>query len=173
MHGGTVEAHSDGPGKGSEFVVRVPALPAELAPEAPSLAAPLPSSAGSSGRILAVEDNVDALEAVTTMLRLAGHEVDTAEDGMTAVAKACESRPEIVLLDIGLPGIDGYEVARQIRRQPWGNDVVLIAMTGWGQDKDKREARAAGFDAHLTKPVDPEELERLLQARAATVRLAP
>jgi signal transduction histidine kinase/CheY-like chemotaxis protein len=173
LHGGTIEAHSDGPGTGSEFVVRVPALPAQPAPdEAPTLAAPK-AIPGPSGRILAVEDNLDALEAVTTMLRLAGHEVETAEDGPAAVAKACASHPEIVLLDIGLPGLDGYEVARRIRSQPWGRDVVLIAMTGWGQDKDKREARAAGFDAHLTKPVDPEELERLLQARAATLRFSP
>jgi signal transduction histidine kinase/PAS domain-containing protein/ActR/RegA family two-component response regulator len=178
LHKGSIEARSGGIGKGSEFIVRVPALPAEARPAAP--AAPVagsvqgaesaaPQERGASGaRVLVVDDNRDALDAVVALLRMAGHAVEFAMDGETAVEKARTQRPEVVLLDIGLPVMDGYDVARQIRGEPWGGDVILIAMTGWGQDKDKRNAIEAGFDAHLTKPVDAEELERMLASRSRT-----
>jgi PAS domain S-box-containing protein len=168
MHGGTLEAHSDGPGRGSEFVVRVPALAPEARSPAPAAeAAPGPSV---TSRVLAVDDNQDALEAVATLLRMAGHPVETAESGEAALEKARAYKPEVVLLDIGLPGMDGYEVARRIRAEPWGNRALLIAMTGWGQDKDKRLAHEAGFNAHLTKPVDLAQLGRLLAGGPAPRR---
>jgi len=164
LHGGSIHAHSDGPGQGSEFVVRVPALaPAGgTTPVAdPGDVAPLAAPAGV--RVLAVDDNRDALEAVAMMLQMAGYSVETASFGSEAVAKAHDYQPRAVLLDIGLPDIDGYEVARRIRQEPWGRDARLVAMTGWGQEKDKRQALEAGFDAHLTKPVDAEELVRVLR----------
>jgi PAS domain S-box-containing protein len=163
LHGGSIEARSDGPGRGSEFIVRTPVLGDPPVHAAETRAA---SDAGghhsTPGRVLAVDDNRDALEAVAMMLRLAGYTVETAGDGPEAVEKARATRPDVVLLDIGLPGMDGYAVARRIRTEPWGRQALLVAMTGWGQEKDKQQARDAGFDAHLTKPVDGEELVRVL-----------
>jgi DNA-binding response OmpR family regulator len=115
-------------------------------------------------RILVVDDNRDAADSLALMLRLVGHELRTAHDGIVAVGAAREFRPDVVLLDIGLPGQNGYEVARQIREQSAGARTVLIAMTGWGQDDDRRRSQEAGFDTHLVKPVDPGVLLRLLQS---------
>ena len=161
MHGGSVEARSDGPGHGAQFIVRLPALE--------DAAVPLPDRASVSGsrargprRVLVVDDNEDAVTSLTMLLRLAAHEVLTARDGVEAVAVAAREHPEVILLDIGLPKLDGYEVARRIRAQSWGKDVLLVAVTGWGQEADRARARDAGFDVHLTKPVDPAALERLL-----------
>jgi CheY-like chemotaxis protein/nitrogen-specific signal transduction histidine kinase len=165
LHGGRVEAHSDGPGHGSEFVVRLPAV------AAPGKAPPEPSGDGESShrppkcRILVVDDNRDNVRSLEMLLRLPGHDVHTAYDGLEAVQAAAAFRPDVVLLDIGLPKMNGYEAARHIRQQPWGRGMLLVAMTGWGQEEDKRQAREAGFDHHLTKPVDPADLERLLSAR--------
>jgi PAS domain S-box-containing protein len=164
LHGGTVEARSDGVGLGSEFIVRIPVLADSERPTSgpkETSAAP-PATRNARSTVLAIDDNRDALEAVTLTLQMAGFIVVTGSDGHEAVELARTHRPAAMLLDIGLPGIDGYEIARQIRREPWGADMRLVAMTGWGQERDKEMAREAGFDAHLTKPVDAEELVRVL-----------
>ena len=160
MHGGSVRAASAGPGKGSEFVVTLPTAPDGApgpAAEAAPAAAPVKPRA-----ILIVDDNTDSAESLAVLLRLAGHHVRTAYDGPSALRDVETHRPEVVLLDIGLPGMDGYAVARGLRARPGFRDVMLIAMTGYGQDEDRRQARAAGFDHHLVKPVDPAQLARLL-----------
>jgi CheY-like chemotaxis protein len=161
LHGGSVEARSEGPGKGSEFIVRLPIV------EAAEEAAPVPRGQGeppcaSQCRILVVDDNRDSADSMSLMLRHLGHDVRAAYDGAEAEQAADTFRPDAVLLDIGLPKRNGYEVARHIRRQPWGAAVLLIAVTGWGQEEDRRKAAEAGFDHHLTKPVNPAELRRLL-----------
>jgi PAS domain S-box-containing protein len=168
LHGGKIEARSRGPGKGSEFLVRMPAIDGAApdsggAGERSGRAATERSVAAQ--RILAADDNRDALFAVALMLRMSGHEVQTAANGAEALEVAEAYRPDVALLDIGMPGVDGYEVARRIRQEPWGRGMLLVAMTGWGQERDKQQAEDAGFDAHLTKPVDVEVLERLLAAR--------
>jgi two-component system CheB/CheR fusion protein len=162
MHGGKVEAHSDGPGRGSEFVVRLPALAARPAAE-PLVPTDAVHKAGRAGhKILVVDDNVDAATTLSRMLSLTGRTVRTAYDGEEALAAAAEFRPDLVLLDIGLPRLNGYDVARHIREQSWGPRMTLVALTGWGQDEDKRRSREAGFDHHLVKPVDPDTLFKLL-----------
>ncbi|MGH9591617.1 MAG: response regulator [Bryobacteraceae bacterium] len=113
-------------------------------------------------RILIVDDNEDAAQTLGMLLELSGHEVHLAHDGEQAVIRACELRPDIALVDIGLPKLDGYGVARAVREQPWGEDVVLVALTGWAQDEDKRRAVEAGFNFHLAKPVDPDVLDELI-----------
>jgi PAS domain S-box-containing protein len=170
LHGGTIEADSGGLGQGSEFCVRLRALERE-ADEVPlpALHGSDPrnqSGATAARRILAVDDNSDALAAMTVMLRMKGHEVTMASDGVAALEKARTQRPEVVLLDIGMPGLDGYEVARRIRCEPWGRDMLLVAMTGWGQERDKAAAKQAGFDEHMTKPIDPQVLDGLLAVTA-------
>jgi CheY-like chemotaxis protein len=161
MHEGTLEAHSAGPGQGSEFVVRLPVLV-----EAPKPAPPDPVVTDwknvSARRILIVEDNEDSAESLTILLNLAGHKTHTAYDGVEAMEAAAAFQPEIVLLDIGLPKLNGFEVARKIREQAWGQSIVLVALTGWGQDEDRRRSREAGFNHHLTKPIDPLALTDLL-----------
>ena len=162
MHGGSVEAHSAGPGKGSEFVVRLPLLPA--VPESPkqeeSASPPLPPPSGR--RLLVVDDNADVALSLAVLLRLYGHEVQVAHDGRSALQLAAAFRPDLVFLDIGMPGMDGYEVARRLRRTPGLEKVVLAALTGWGQQEDRRRTAEAGFDYHLVKPPEPKVLERLL-----------
>jgi DNA-binding response OmpR family regulator len=118
-------------------------------------------------RILVTDDNQDAANSVAMLLRLSGHDVETAYDGISAIQKAEAYRPEIMLLDIGLPGMNGYDVCRSIRQQPWGNGIRIVALTGWGQDQDRRNAREAGFDDHLVKPVDPQVLRRTVAAHSA------
>jgi CheY-like chemotaxis protein/two-component sensor histidine kinase len=160
-HGGSVAAASDGPGRGSEFVVRLPLL--ARAPARPERPAPEAQAQPAGGRrVLVVDDNRDSAETMAVLLRLWGHEARSAEHGEAALAVAQEFRPQAVLLDIGLPQMDGYEVARRLRALPGLDGVLLIAMTGYGQDRDRRRARRAGFDHHLVKPVDPEALRRLL-----------
>lgn len=151
MHGGTATAKSEGPGKGSEFTVTLPALPQPLATEtaAPSLA-PRPQR---EARILVVDDNLDTATGLARLLRLLGHDIRTAHDGPSAVAEALAFRPEFILLDIGLPGMDGYQVARQLRQEGL-HDTIIIAISGYGQEEDRRRSEAAGFDHHLVKPVD-------------------
>jgi CheY-like chemotaxis protein len=161
MHGGSVEARSGGVGRGAEFVVRMQRL-AEWT-VAPQVSLPVPPLVSAPLRILVVDDNEDAADSMALLLELDGHEVRTARDGLHAVEAAAQWTPDVVLLDIGLPQLDGYEVARRIRAQRHGvNGVMLIAITGWGQDEDRRRSRDAGFNAHLTKPVDYGDLNKLL-----------
>jgi signal transduction histidine kinase/DNA-binding response OmpR family regulator len=158
MHGGNVQAFSEGTNRGCELVIRLPAL-AETCPSA------VDENRFHSGpkdhhprRILIVDDHPDVTRSLARLLRLSGHEVRTSLDGPTALEELASFRPEIVLLDIGLPGMDGYEVAQSIRKQPDSGSLVLIALTGYGQDEDRRRSREAGFDHHLVKPVDPDAL---------------
>jgi len=163
MHGGTVVAHSDGPGTGSSFEVRLPLAAAptsEPAPESPREQQP---SGGRPRRVLVVDDNRDAVESLAILLEMMGYEVRTAGDGLEAVAETQAFSPEVVLLDIGLPVLNGYEAAERIRTLEGGARVVLVALTGWGQEEDRRRSREAGFDHHLVKPVDPDALEALLR----------
>jgi CheY-like chemotaxis protein len=165
LHGGTVRATSEGPGLGSEFVVRLPALPAGTngVDEAKaSRPAPAPQH-----RLLIVDDNVDSAESMAELLALSGHEVRTAHDGAAALIEAQSFRPEVILLDIGLPGMNGYEVARRMREIPELRTATLMAMTGYGQDEDRRKSQEAGFDHHLVKPVDLSDLNRLLAFHAS------
>ncbi|HLE84701.1 MAG TPA: ATP-binding protein [Thermoanaerobaculia bacterium] len=160
MHGGTVQAASGGLGQGSVFTVRLPidegpaGEPEKREGEGLAPTPPL--------RILVVDDNRDSAESLGMLFRLLGHEVRVAHDGLEAVAVAAELRPDAVVLDIGLPKLDGYGVAARIRGEEWGREATLIAVTGWGQEEDKERARAAGFDHHLVKPVDPTALIKLL-----------
>jgi signal transduction histidine kinase len=162
LHGGAVSARSAGVGQGSEFTVRLPAMPRT----APAVRAPAGSAATLTGvtgrRILVVDDNRDAAESLALMLRMSGNEVDTVFDGADAIAAVARFRPDVVLMDIGMPRLDGYQTARAIRDRDRGGDVVLIAITGWGSDGDRRLSRDAGFDRHLVKPVVPAELFTLL-----------
>ena len=166
MHGGSVTAYSQGPGHGSEFLIRLPLRMKAFRGDSPtSLNGPVvpPRDAGKQGRrILLADDNRDALDSLATLLQCDGHEVHTAGDGAEALEVAAECHPDVVLLDIGMPKLDGYEVARRIRAEPWGKNTVLIALTGWGQDEDRRRSREVGFDSHLVKPLDPEALATLL-----------
>jgi CheY-like chemotaxis protein len=161
LHGGVVEAHSDGLGRGSEFAVRLPTATVASAP------ASLPTDSEVPGpvkgrRILIVDDSEDGAEFLALLLQVSGHETRQAHDGPAAIEAAEQFRPDAVLLDIGLPRMNGYEVCRRIREQAWGRDLVLIALTGWGQEEDLRRSREAGFDAHMVKPVDHQALMELL-----------
>ena len=160
MHGGSVEAQSAGEGLGSAFVVRLPA-PLDVAHVAPPAASEIQTS-GATHRILVVDDNEDSADSLAMLLQLTGHEVFTAHDGHSALDAAEQQRPDVVLLDIGLPALSGYDVCRRIRQEPWGKTMVLIALTGWGQDEDRRRSQEAGFDGHLVKPVDHTRLLALL-----------
>jgi signal transduction histidine kinase len=162
MHGGRVEARSDGPGKGSEFIVRLPVLLSPVGDSRDGEAAAGRAGGCSPQRILVVDDNQDAALSLSLMLNLLGHDTQTAHDGPAAVALAETFRPDVVLLDIGLPGLNGYDTCRRLRGQPWGARMVLIAVTGWGQEEDKRRSQEAGFNFHMVKPVDPAALEKLL-----------
>jgi PAS domain S-box-containing protein len=162
LHGGTVAATSGGDGHGSEFTVRLPIAPAEPPPRGPGIGGERPRSVVPARRILVVDDNRDAAGSLGVLLNVMGHEVRTAHDGATAVEVARTFRPEVALLDIGMPGMSGYELAQLLRRLPQLQGIVLVAVTGWGQDGDRRRSRDAGFDHHLTKPADLPALEELL-----------
>jgi len=163
MHDGSISAYSEGTGRGSEFVIRLPLLL-----ETTQSANSRPSSARTGDappvrrRILVADDNADALETLATVLELGGHEVFSAANGSLALESAERHLPEVALLDIGMPLLDGYEVARRIRAQAWGKRITLVALTGWGQDSDRRRSQEAGFDSHLVKPLDLEKLTQLL-----------
>ncbi|WP_340680241.1 response regulator, partial [Paraglaciecola sp.] len=161
LHGGSIVAHSEGEGKGSEFIVRLP-MPSELIKEVTKNEKALPLIVENK-RILVIDDNVDAAESLALLLEFSGHTTRKAYNGITGLEVAKEFKPDVILLDIGLPDINGYQVAQQIRQQPWGKKMFLVAATGWGQDKDKQLAKDAGFDKHLTKPIDFKELNVLLQ----------
>jgi PAS domain S-box-containing protein len=170
LHGGKVEARSRGLGKGSEFIVRLPVLDMPAVDRAQGKAKENETPSGCKRRILAVDDSRDAANSLALMLQQMGHETRTAYDGLEAIQAAEAFRPEVILLDIGLPKINGYESARQIRQQPWGKGIALIALTGWGQDEDIRRAMDAGFDHHLTKPVEAAALEKLLALNQPTLQ---
>lgn len=161
MHGGSVTAHSAGRGTGSRFVVRLPVLPGEAVTPQPSQSVGGGVSAVSR-RILVVDDEPDSALTLAMLLQLRGHHADVAHDGAEALRQADAVEPDVVLLDIGLPGMDGYEVCRRLRERPRGRSMFIVALTGWGQEEDRRRTREAGFDLHLVKPVDPEELLRVL-----------
>jgi signal transduction histidine kinase/ActR/RegA family two-component response regulator len=162
LHGGTISADSEGVGRGSVFTVRLPLVDTPVA-----MRAAMPAEAAArSCRILVVDDNVDVAESMAMALDLFGHQTRAVHDGVAALQAGAEFLPQVILLDIGLPDQNGYEVARQIRRMPWGRDVLLIAATGWGQDADRQLAEDAGFDQHLTKPVDFARLQALLAQRS-------
>jgi signal transduction histidine kinase len=165
MHGGTVAASSKGANCGSEFVMRLPLMTRRLQRRSAMSTAAV-QERGSPRRILVADDNVDSLESLAVLLRCDGHEVYTAYDGEQALEKAATHRPEIALLDIGMPKLDGVQVGRRIRAEAWGRAMTLIALTGWGQDSDRSRTKAAGFDAHLVKPLDISALARYLQAPA-------
>ena len=166
LHGGTVSVASEGPGRGSEFVVRLPCLPPRATPARAAVEAPASARTGRRLRVLVVDDNADSAESLALLLQMAGHEVKMAHDGPSALAAARAHRPEVVLLDIGLPaGMDGYEVARRMRPEPGLERSLIVAVTGFGQEEDRRRAVHAGFDAHLVKPVDLKQLSRLLASR--------
>lgn len=162
LHGGTVGAHSDGIGQGSEFTARWPLAATGELDASTAAATTLAASARTPRRILIVDDNADAADTLADLAALWGHEVRAVKDGFTALRAATEYRPEVILLDISMPGMSGYEVARAVRQDPSLEGVLLIALTGYGQDEDRRRTHEAGFDHHLTKPVDPELLRRLL-----------
>jgi PAS domain S-box-containing protein len=168
LHGGSIEARSEGLGRGSEIIVRLPRLTDTAAPVQEQ---PQPSGGKKETRprlrVLVADDNRDSADSLSLLLELAECEVFTARDGLEAVEAAVAHHPDAALLDIGMPQLNGYEVAARIRQQPWGKRMLLVAITGWGQEDDKQRARDAGFDHHLTKPVDFSDLKRLLEEAQA------
>lgn len=162
LHGGRIEARSEGTGRGSEFVITMPRSAASVPSAADGAGGPLADTPSARRRVLVADDNPDAAETLGAFLELAGHDVRIAHDGQEAIRLAAVYCPEVCVLDIGMPGATGYDVAKRIREEGWGSHAILIALTGWGQDRDKSLARAAGFDHHLTKPVDPDQLTRLI-----------
>jgi CheY-like chemotaxis protein len=163
LHGGSVSAHSGGPGQGSEFVVRLPLCRAATEVASPSLSGACAAQAKSARRrVLVVDDNVDGACSLEKLLNMLGHQVAVSHDGPACLEKSRTFKPEVVILDIGLPGINGYEVGRRLRKMPALRKVLLIAMTGWGSDEDRQRSMEAGFNAHLVKPVELRDLESLL-----------
>ena len=160
MHGGTITAHSDGMGKGSEFVISLPVMPRASAAQAGPREPVAPPAR--SLRLLVVDDSEDTAEMMSTLLGMAGHDVRVAHSGPAALKAAAAHQPDAIVLDIGLPGLDGYQVAQRLRQDPAMKDVVLIAASGYGQESDRRRSREAGFDHHLVKPVDPQRLQEIL-----------
>jgi CheY-like chemotaxis protein len=164
FHGGTITAESSGLGQGSTFTVRLPLVEARAGSagerstaETGSVSAPM-----TGRRVLVVDDNVDGAESLASMLQIGGHEIRTAHSGPAALDAARPFNPDVVFLDIGLPGMNGYEVAKRLREEPSLSRAVLVALTGWGSDDDKRQSKEAGFDFHLTKPVELTAIVRIL-----------
>jgi PAS domain S-box-containing protein len=169
LHGGRIEARSDGPGRGSEFVVRLPIIVEQLVQQSQPQGDDDESPSLATCRILIVDDLKDSADSLAMLLRMSSHEVHTAYDGEEAVVAAEQFRPEVILLDIGMPKLNGYDACRCIREKPWGKDIFLIAVTGWGQEDDRRRTEEAGFNAHMIKPIDAHELTRVLaQLQPAT-----
>jgi signal transduction histidine kinase len=170
MHEGNVTAHSEGQDQGSEFIVRLPISSGVSSSEASSAVAmsappqPAADKSRSAGarRILVVDDTRDSADSLAMLLKITGHETQTAHNGLEAIEKAESYRPNVILLDIGMPKMNGYDACRAIRGQPWGQDIKMIALTGWGQEEDRRKSKDAGFDGHLVKPVDISALLALL-----------
>jgi len=170
MHQGRVTATSPGLGQGSEFVVQLP-LPSEQDKVVNRVPLRKPQTAKSGRKIVVVDDNVDAAATVSTLLKLWGHEVKTVYNGPSALEMVRSFKPQLVLLDIGLPGMSGYEVARQLRSQPEFRELTIAALTGFGQSEDRQRSFEAGFDHHLTKPPDPNLLQALLSAAPHSSKL--
>ena len=166
MHGGSIEARSGGHGMGSTFVVRLPVVLA-VTPDRPDDCDEKVRTAARR-RILVVDDNRDGATSLAEMLNIMGNETQAAHDGLEAVALAEAFRPDVILMDIGMPRLNGYDACRRIREQPWGKDIAIVAQTGWGQEDDKQKSQEAGFDLHMVKPVNPAELEKLLAGMRAT-----
>jgi signal transduction histidine kinase/ActR/RegA family two-component response regulator len=167
LHGGSVVVHSDGPGRGTEFTVRLPALPASSANVGDAPTETVATRARRTRRILVVDDNVDHADSLSMLLSIDGHEVHSAHDGIEALEAAERLRPEVVLLDLGLPRLDGFDTCRRLREQPWGKSLLLVAITGWGQDIDRLKSSEAGFDHHLVKPIDSRALAGLVSDGSA------
>jgi CheY-like chemotaxis protein/nitrogen-specific signal transduction histidine kinase len=168
MQGGRVTAASEGPGRGSTFTVRLPAAPAEVASGLPADLQADAAAPGRALRVLVVDDQRDAADALAQLLRLEGHDTDVAYDGAQALERAHGRRPDLVLLDLGMPGVDGFEVARRLRDEFRGGPrMQIVAVTGWGQDADRQRTSAASFDGHLAKPPSPAELQAALAAARA------
>jgi CheY-like chemotaxis protein len=166
LHGGNIEVHSGGLGKGCEVVVR---LPGQVEP-APGMVLGAPqltsgATAASPRKILIADDNADAAKALAALIRLAGHDVQWVTDGEAAVEAAARFTPDAAVLDLGMPRLNGFDVARRIRQQPWGRTMLLIAVTGWAKDEDRKRTKEAGFDAHLVKPASPAALLELLTTK--------
>ena len=168
MHNGSIEADSEGPGKGSVFRVCLPVFSWIPAAQQSPAQQRVSAGAATARRVLIADDNPDIVDSLAMVLTLSGHEVETARDGLETVATAERYRPEVVLMDIGMPGLDGYDACRRIRAQPWGQDILIVALTGWGQEDDRRRSREAGFNAHLVKPVDLPTLQGLLADQPPT-----
>jgi CheY-like chemotaxis protein len=162
MHGGRLHARSEGPGRGSEFSVALPQLPGYVALEAPEAADASARPPAALRRFLVVDDNEDLATSLASLLRLSGREAQVAHDGASAVRAVAAVRPDVVLLDIGMPKMNGYEACRRMRETPGGEQLLIVAMTGWGQSEDRERSRLAGFDAHVVKPVRHAALMELL-----------
>jgi CheY-like chemotaxis protein len=171
LHGGTLRAYSAGENKGSEFILRIPLATArDSTAQTGTTAAAENASQSVTRRVLIVDDNNDAAATMEILLRSLGHETRVVHTGIEALDVAPEFKPDVVLLDIGLPGLDGYEVARRLRELKTGRSFQIVAVTGWGQEADKRKSEEAGFDVHLVKPVAVADLEKaLMQRNGATL----
>jgi CheY-like chemotaxis protein len=161
LHGGTTEVASAGVGQGSEFTVTLPLPAVDVDAPRPAMADAVPAVANGR-RVLIADDNKDAADSLAMLLEIDGHEVRVAHGGHAAMALAQAFRPEVAVLDIGMPEFSGYDVAMALRKESWGKAMQLIALTGWGQESDRRQSRAAGFDRHLTKPIDTDALRAAL-----------
>ncbi len=161
MHGGNVQAFSEGPGCGSEFVVRLPIASSSSIQDPAEITSREPARTGGL-RILVVDDNADSATSLATLLRLSGNQTHVVYDGLAAVEATMTYKPDLVLLDIGLPKLNGYEAARRMREQPGGKNMVIVALTGWGQEEDRRKTQEAGFNGHLVKPVHHAALHKKL-----------
>jgi PAS domain S-box-containing protein len=163
LHGGTVTAYSSGAGRGSQFTIRLPLAAAQQPPSVERRAPRDQLESVNRCRVLVVDDNVDSVDSLAMLLRMMGHEVATANDGEVALTAADEFRPDVAILDIGLPKVNGYDLAKQLREKEWAKDVVLVALTGWGQEQHRRRSQESGFNHHLTKPVELEVLQQILE----------
>ena len=173
LHGGTVSATSEGAGRGTEVSVRLPAASSGPAPRPVREARAATIAVAQGQRVLVVDDNVDAAESLMLLLGAQGYDVSAAHSGPAALEEARRVAPDFILLDIGLPGMDGYDVAQALRREPRLARCRLVAVTGYGRDEDRRRSREAGFDCHLVKPVDPAALRALLTKYAAETEAPP
>ncbi|HEY1308561.1 MAG TPA: ATP-binding protein [Vicinamibacterales bacterium] len=168
MHGGTIDVESEGPGHGSTFIVRLPALPEQTARDVTEAASPsMLTTPAHVRRVLVVDDNADHAETLATLLSIGGHDVHTAHDGAEALAAAERLRPDAILLDLGLPLVNGFDACRRLREQPWGKDALVIAISGWGQEVDRQRSTEAGFNHHLVKPIDARAIATLLASAPA------